>query len=196
MGADLSLQSALDRLDYNLSKKVAVLRQLNPAGVPFKVLSSMTKAFEILGSSATTVPLSILGWILLKSTSKEASVICFNLVLAQLMNIAIAGTIKSVVRRQRPDYSSNDDMYLTHGPDIYSFPSGHAVQMFLISRFILSFVGGIKLRIFGCLVCYFISFLRIFTGRHFLSDVIGGSAMGWWSFDLYCKLFWQDSSWF
>ena len=114
--------------------------------------------------------------------------------LALLVNVVITGGIKALVRRKRPDYSLNDDMYLTHGPDIYSFPSGHALQMLLLMRFVLTFMSSGKMFISG--LCLSISFLRIFTGRHFLSDVLGGGLIGWYSFDFYAGFLWQRTMWF
>ena len=196
MGADLSLHSTADRLDYNVSQKLALLKKLDPESMKYKFLNIVTRSFEVLGSSATIIPFAFLSSIYYKHYLRDfdASLIFFNLMLALLVNVVIIGCIKALVRRRRPDYSLNDDMYLTHGPDIYSFPSGHAVQMLLLMRFIVTFMESEKLFLSG--LCLGISFLRIFTGRHFLSDVLGGGIFGWYSFDFYVKFFWQSAMWF
>ena len=198
MGADLSLHRTVDRLDYNISEKLALLRQLDPDSMQFKVLNIITRSFEVLGSSATTIPGSFLATIYFKYFYEDyaLSVVFFNLMLAQLVNVIFTGGVKAMVRRKRPEYSSNNDMYLTHGPDIYSFPSGHALQMILIVRFMFTYVVHGKLLSFVCGLCGIITFLRIFTGRHFVSDVLGGCLIGWYSFDFYVKFIWQTFTWF
>jgi membrane-associated phospholipid phosphatase len=197
MGADLSLYSTADRLDYNISQRLALLRQLDPESVQFKFLNLFSRSFEILGSSATTIPCTLIAAIYFRYFKKDpyTSIFLFNLMLAQLVNVIVTGIIKGVVRRRRPEYSLNDDMYLTHGPDVYSFPSGHALQMSLLVRFMLTYMVCGRLLILFSAVCCFITFLRIFTGRHYLSDVLGGCLIGWYSFDFYAKFVWQNSMW-
>lgn len=198
MGADLSLHSTADRLDYNISQKLALLRKLDPRSIQFRFLNILTRSFEVVGSSATIIPCSLLATIYFKYSGKDlhTSVIFFNLMLSLLVNVILIGSIKGIVRRKRPDYSLNDDMYLTHGPDIFSFPSGHAVQMFLSVRYLLTYSNFGRASFLPCGLCGLITFLRIFTGRHFLSDVVGGSIIGWYSFDLYTRFMWQSVIWF
>eukprot|EP00116_Pleurobrachia_bachei_P010413 sb/3470675/ len=192
----LSITATLDRLDYNISQKVAILRQMDRNSKSFRVLNTLTRIFEIIGSAATTIPATLILTIWYGGVQPSIASIFLNATILQLLNTCVTACIKGVVKRERPGYSQNGDMYLTRWVDMYSFPSGHAVQMLTLARFCILYIADPVLKwglttLFGV-----ITFLRVFTGRHFLGDVIGGSLLGWYMVSLYTAFFWVDSTQF
>ena len=63
-----SISATIDRLDYNVSQNLAILRMLDTNSKFYKILNTVTKAFEILGSSATTIPLTLIAAVYLHDT--------------------------------------------------------------------------------------------------------------------------------
>ena len=191
----LSLTATLDRLDYNLSQQVALLRKMDRNSRSFWVLNTLTRIFEIIGSAATTIPATLLLTIWHADNPSVASVF-LNATILQAFNTGVTAVVKGLVRRERPAYSQNGDMYLTKWVDIYSFPSGHALQMVTLSRFVYIYMADPVLKM--CLIALSgtITFLRVFTGRHFLGDVMGGCVLGWYMVSLYTSLCWVDSTQF
>ena len=53
-------------------------------------------------------------------------VLWMNMLVLQILDIVLIAVAKAFVRRRRPSWRTNDDMFFTHGPDKFSFPSGHA----------------------------------------------------------------------
>ncbi|ODN04779.1 Presqualene diphosphate phosphatase, partial [Orchesella cincta] len=54
-----------------------------------------------------------------------------NLLIGLLLDVVLVALTKAVTRRNRPSVSN--DMFFTHGPDKFSFPSGHASRAVFLS---------------------------------------------------------------
>lgn len=101
--------------------------------------------------------------------------------------------LKQVFKRQRPPHHAADARFV--GPDQHSFPSGHATRAWgfvallvalaeshpaMLSRFFHASVGVVlSLAVVWALA---ISFTRVALGRHYPSDVLGGTLIGFFLF--------------
>lgn len=113
------------------------------------------------------------------------------------LDIIVISVIKAYVRRRRPT-DNESDMFLTVGPDKFSFPSGHAsrasyISHFFISAFEASTVLTLPLLLWSTSVCV----SRILLQRHHVLDVVFGFFLGIVE-SMFVSYFWlgQDScSW-
>ena len=95
----------------------------------------------------------------------------------------VAGALKLVTNRERPDVGSGTGGFWPHGPSDYSvttsFPSAHAASSWALARVISDEYKGwpVKLGAYGFAAA--ISASRITARRHFPSDVVVGSTLGY-----------------
>lgn len=93
-----------------------------------------------------------------------------------LDSLIVAGVLKEVFRRNRPDEKNPGDFW---GGGT-SFPSGHAIQLWAIASLLdheykYKRVVGITAYTLAGIV----SASRIAAQKHFASDIVAGGAMGW-----------------
>jgi undecaprenyl-diphosphatase len=90
-----------------------------------------------------------------------------------LVSIAGAGAVSScmkyIVNRKRPD-SDSDDRFNS------SFPSGHATGAFAFASVVGAKYKAMRIPAFALASAVAIS--RVYLGRHYPSDVLGGAAVG------------------
>ncbi|KAH7545289.1 probable lipid phosphate phosphatase beta [Ziziphus jujuba] len=126
------------------------------------------------------------------------------LILGLLLDLALVGLIKVLVRRSRPVY--NKDMNVAVSVDHFSFPSGHASRVCFVaylvhlsaasaivdilvtfrsnSRFVDRWIAADEVKAVNFLVAVVwgwavsTSVSRVLLGRHFVSDVFAGSCLG------------------
>lgn len=94
------------------------------------------------------------------------------------MDVIAVTVIKAFVRRRRPA-GNESDMFMTVGPDKFSFPSGHASRAVFISHFFiyvleLSNIIALPMLLWSTAVCI----SRILLQRHHVLDVICGALLG------------------
>lgn len=84
--------------------------------------------------------------------------------------------VKNLIGRIRPCNALPDVKILAGCTDSFSFPSSHTVNNFAIAVFIYKFYPNLKWILF--IVATLVSISRIYVGRHYPSDVIGGMIIG------------------
>jgi len=95
-------------------------------------------------------------------------------------NILIVGIVelilKNTVKRLRPEFTLYNINVLFDPVSTFSFPSGHATAAFA-SAYILS-KSFPKQKMIWYILAVLISFSRIYLGKHYPGDVIGGAVLG------------------
>jgi len=137
------------------------------------------RIFTQLGGAAVLVPLAVVVWLVLGRRRRLWTSFAF-LVLTVGGQFAIADLVKWIVDRTRPNF---DRLTGFSGP---SFPSGHATaSACCLAAFALLAGVGRSPRLRAALGAAAVSLAagiassRVFLGVHWLTDVIGGLALGW-----------------
>ena len=132
-----------------------------------------------LGGALVIVPLAVIVAIVETIRQRSVAIIAF-LTLVVGGQFLVANVIKSIVGRARPDFNQ-----LT-GFSGASFPSGHAVASAACLAAFALVIGrrrSLKVRVIlaGLAVglATGIAWVRVMLGVHWLTDVLGGLALGW-----------------
>jgi membrane-associated phospholipid phosphatase len=95
----------------------------------------------------------------------------------------VFGALKLATNRERPDQGSGTGGFWPHGPSDYSvassFPSGHATASWALARVISAEYPGWPTKLCAYGFATAISASRITARRHFPSDVVVGSTLGY-----------------
>ena len=132
-----------------------------------------------LGGALVIVPLGAIVAIVETIRQRSVGVVAF-LTLVVGGQFLVANVIKSIVDRARPDF---DQLTGFSGP---SFPSGHAVAAAAcLAAFALVIGRGRSIKVRAILaglsvgLATGIACCRVMLGVHWLTDVLGGLALGW-----------------
>jgi membrane-associated phospholipid phosphatase len=101
--------------------------------------------------------------------------------------------LKLVFKRHRPPHHAADPRFI--GPDQHSFPSGHATRVWGVVALLVALAEsrpavlehvfhtttGVVLAVAG-VWALLINFTRVALGRHYPSDVVAGSVIGYFVF--------------
>ncbi|KAK9752325.1 PAP2 superfamily [Popillia japonica] len=101
-----------------------------------------------------------------------------NILLGLILDIVFVALIKAYVRRKRPKANIKDAVGEI-GPDVFSFPSGHAsraafIVYFFMNLFPLHFLFYPSLLAWAVSICL----TRVLMNRHHILDVLAGVALG------------------
>ncbi|KAJ8950654.1 hypothetical protein NQ318_010855 [Aromia moschata] len=116
-----------------------------------------------------------------------------NILLGLFLDIVFIAVAKAYFRRKRP-IANTDDALGQLGPDIFSFPSGHASRSVFIAYFFTR-LYPLPTICFPPIIAWTtaICLSRILMNRHYILDVVGGCVLG--VFDcLILELLWVDES--
>ncbi|XP_043716709.1 probable lipid phosphate phosphatase beta [Telopea speciosissima] len=165
---------------------------------------SVLKTLEISGDGRFWFPIPVaLFFSPVASKSNQLGSILIGLFIGFLLDLALVGLIKYLIRRPRPVY--NKGMHLTVSVDHWSFPSGHSSRVSFIAAFLYFSAASIgealvqltasgdefvsrwidseskTIQLFILAVCLWsaaTSVSRILLGRHFVFDVTAGACLG------------------
>lgn len=112
---------------------------------------------------------------------------------ALLLDIMTVAGVQKLIKRRGPFESSPSLLdYLTM--DVYAFPAGHASRAAMVSKFFLShLVLAVPLRVLLLLWALCVGLSRVMIGRHHITDVLSGFAIGYFQFRL-VELVWMSSN--
>jgi undecaprenyl-diphosphatase len=142
-------------------------------------LTGVMKAISWLGSNYVVVPLLLLigGYLLLRRRDARPGA---KLAVTVAGSIALYDIVKVIVGRPRPPETAWIGQYVGN-----AFPSGHAtltVAFYGMLAMILSTGRSIRTRILlwlgAALIALMVGASRIYLGAHWLTDVLGGYALG------------------
>jgi undecaprenyl-diphosphatase len=157
------------RMDVLVNAKISLLQA--------PLLTKIMLVITSIGSIAGLVILSVIAFALLAYKKRWLNALL--LVISMLSGVGAELLIKLIVHRLRPDNA----LIQASG---YSFPSGHATMaMLLFSLLIYFFRDDIKDKlwkhvfvVFSIVLALLVGFSRVYLNVHWLSDVIGGFALG------------------
>lgn len=137
------------------------------------------RLYTQLGGALVIVPLGVIVAIVESIRQRSIAVVTF-LALVVGGQFLVANVIKSIVGRARPHF---DQLTGFSGP---SFPSGHAVASAACLAALALVIGrrrslGVRAILAGLAVglATGIACTRVMLGVHWLTDVLGGLALGW-----------------
>lgn len=171
--------SSLLAIDLWLSKRLGVCACEESS---WGSIRPLMKLIEISGHG---IPWLVgTAYCLYKSDSAAGQEVMLNLFMALLLDLILVGIVKAVVRRRRPSHNRMD-MFASFSVDRYSFPSGHATRAAMCGRFLLAhLVLAAPLRVLVLLWASLVGFSRVLLGRHNVTDVLFGFAMGYFQYNL------------
>jgi undecaprenyl-diphosphatase len=106
----------------------------------------------------------------------------FDLVLGLLICLAVVWPVKYFFFRRRPDNTKYKS--IIQKIDASSFPSTHSARSVLILLIIGGFFHSYSVYSILAVLAFLNGFSRVYQKRHFVSDVLGGYAVGAVSFVL------------
>ncbi|XP_069001436.1 inactive phospholipid phosphatase 7-like [Embiotoca jacksoni] len=180
--------SSLLAIDISLSRSLGVCVGPHGSAAP---LRSMVVLLALSGH--------VLPWIcgtlicLWRSSSLAGQEVLVNLLLALVLDLMTVAGIQKLVKRKGPwDFPPTFLDYVAM--DTYSFPAAHASRAVMVSKFLLThLVLAVPLRILLYLWAVLMGVSRVLLGKHHLSDVSCGFALGFLHFSL-VESVWLDSA--
>ncbi|KAK1893026.1 Inactive phospholipid phosphatase 7 [Dissostichus eleginoides] len=173
--------------------------QLNPSLRGIAVNSLL--AIDISLSKRLVLALSghFLPWILISvislwsSNTAAGQEVMINLLMALVLDLMTVAGLQKLFKRRGPwDLPPGFLDYIAM--DTYSFPAAHASRAILVSKFLLNhLVLAVPLRILLYLWALLVGVSRVLLGKHHLSDVGCGFALGFLHFSL-LESVWLDAS--
>ncbi|XP_030647529.1 inactive phospholipid phosphatase 7 [Chanos chanos] len=130
---------------------------------------------------------------LTRSNTLAGQEVLVNLLLALLLDVMTVAGMQKLVKRKGPwEMSPSFLDYLAM--DVYSFPAAHASRAAMVSKFLLAhLVLAVPLRILLVIWAVLVGMSRILLGRHHLTDVGCGFALGFLHYSL-VEMVWLSSS--
>ena len=131
------------------------------------VFSALSVLLNVLFSHFVVLPATLALWAFYKKKK------FFTIFAAALTTYAAAFVLKEVVARPRPDYIISE-MVLDSSTN--SFPSAHAAITFMLALMLYQKYPRLGKVLF--VLAFLTAFTRVYSGAHYLTDVIAGAVLG------------------
>ncbi|XP_041642766.1 inactive phospholipid phosphatase 7-like [Cheilinus undulatus] len=180
--------NSLLAIDISLSKRMGMCARSHGSGAP---LRSMVTLLAFTGHALPWVIGTLI--CLWKSNTLAGQEVLVNLLLALILDLMTVAGMQKLVKRKGPwDFPPGFLDYIAM--DLYSFPAAHASRAIMVSKFLLNhLVLAVPLRILLYLWAFLVGVSRVLLGKHHLSDVGCGFALGFLHFNL-VESVWLDSA--
>ncbi|XP_031716327.1 inactive phospholipid phosphatase 7-like [Anarhichas minor] len=130
---------------------------------------------------------------LTRSNTLAGQEVLVNLLLALIVDILTVAGVQRLVKRKGP-WEMAPSFLDCIAMDLYSFPAAHASRAAMVSKFLLShLVLAVPLRILLVLWALLVGVSRVLLGKHHLTDMVCGFALGMLHFSL-METVWLSSS--
>ncbi|XP_031167376.1 inactive phospholipid phosphatase 7-like [Sander lucioperca] len=180
--------NSLLAIDISLSKRLGVCAGTRGAGAP---LRSMVSLLALSGHALPWLCGTLI--CLWSSNTLAGQEVLVNLLLALILDLMTVAGVQKLVKRRGPwDFPPGFLDYIAM--DMYSFPAAHASRAAMVSKFLLHhLVLAVPLRILLYLWALLAGVSRVLLGKHHISDVGCGFALGFLHFSL-VESVWLDSA--
>ncbi|MBN3319443.1 PLPP7 phosphatase, partial [Atractosteus spatula] len=130
---------------------------------------------------------------LTRSSTLAGQEVLVNLLLALVLDIMTVAGVQKLVKRKGPwEISPSFLDYVAM--DVYSFPAAHASRAAMVAKFLLNhLVLAVPLRILLVIWAFLVGVSRVMLGRHHLTDVGCGFALGFLHYYL-VEMVWLSSN--
>ncbi|KAM3867594.1 inactive phospholipid phosphatase 7-like [Diretmus argenteus] len=180
--------NSLLAIDISLSKRLGVCARPHS---PWAPLRSMVALLAFTGHALPWFCGTLI--CLWRSNTLAGQEVLVNLLLALILDVMTVAGMQKLVKRRGPwDIPLGFLDYIAM--DTYSFPAAHASRAAMVSKFLLNhLVLAVPLRILLYLWAFLAGVSRVLLGKHHLSDVGCGFALGFLQFSL-VESVWLDSA--
>ncbi|XP_016090031.1 inactive phospholipid phosphatase 7-like isoform X2 [Sinocyclocheilus grahami] len=180
--------NSLLAIDICMSKRLGVCAHSTSS---WGSVRSMVKLLALTGHGIPWIFGTIV--CLTRSNTLAGQEVLVNLLLALLLDVMTVAGMQKLVKRKGPwEMAPSFLDYLAM--DIYSFPAAHASRAVMVSKFLLAhLVLAVPLRILLVLWAVLVGMSRVLLGRHHLTDVGCGFALGFLHYSL-VEMVWLSSN--
>ncbi|XP_067114011.1 inactive phospholipid phosphatase 7 isoform X1 [Osmerus mordax] len=184
---EIAMNSLL-AIDICLSKRMGVCAYTSSS---WGSVRSMVTLLALTGHGLTWIFGTIV--CLTRSNTLAGQEVLVNLLLALILDIMTVAGVQKLVKRKGP-WEMNPGFMDYVAMDVYSFPAAHASRAAMVSKFLLShLVLAVPLRILLVLWAFLVGLSRVLLGKHHLTDIACGFALGLLHFSL-VETVWLSSS--
>ncbi|XP_077479815.1 inactive phospholipid phosphatase 7-like [Stigmatopora argus] len=172
-------KSSLLAIDICLSKRMSVCAHTWSAWGGWR---SMVNLLALTGHGLTWIVGTVI--CLTRSHTLAGQEVLVNLLLALILDVLTVAGVQRLVKRKGP-WEISPGFLDRVAMDAYAFPAAHASRAAMVSKFLLShLVLAVPLRILLVLWAVLVGVSRVLLGRHHLTDVLCGFALGLFHFGL------------
>ncbi|XP_043952480.1 inactive phospholipid phosphatase 7 [Gambusia affinis] len=171
--------NSLLAIDICLSKRMGVCASTSSS---WGGCRSMVALLALTGHGITWIIGTIV--CLTRSNTLAGQEVLVNLLLALILDVMTVAGVQRLVKRRGP-WEMTPGFLDCVAMDVYSFPAAHASRAAMVSKFLLShLVLAVPLRILLVLWAFLVGISRVLLGKHHLTDMVCGFALGMFHFSL------------
>ncbi|KAM4719263.1 inactive phospholipid phosphatase 7-like [Anableps anableps] len=171
--------NSLLAIDICLSKRMGVCASTSSS---WGGCRSMVALLALTGHGITWIIGTIV--CLTRSNTLAGQEVLVNLLLALILDVMTVAGVQRLVKRRGP-WEMTPGFLDCVAMDVYSFPAAHASRAAMVSKFLLShLVLAVPLRILLVLWAFLVGMSRVLLGKHHLTDMVCGFALGMFHFSL------------